>query len=314
MTRAPVSVSSRRVRCACIDIGSNTTRLLIAEPARDGRLRELHAERAFTRLGSLLGPGGAIPPAVVRVGAEVVAEQVATARTEGADSIRVVATAAIRDAANREDFMAAVGELAGVPMEVLSGEEEARLAFLGATGSLAECPDGLLGVVDVGGRSSELVAGTRDEGVAWATSLPVGSGLLADEHLHDDPPTPAQLDAVRAHVAGVLAPLRPPRPVAAYAVGGSATSLRRLLGTLLDQEALARGLLALAALPRADIARRFALHPERARLRPAAILLLEGATGALGTPLRTCGGGLREGVLLEAIRDAGRSQVDGDAD
>jgi exopolyphosphatase / guanosine-5'-triphosphate,3'-diphosphate pyrophosphatase len=274
MTRAPVSVSSRRVRCACIDIGSNTTRLLIAEPARDGRLRELHAERAFTRLGSLLGPGGAIPPAVVRVGAEVVAEQVATARTEGADSIRVVATAAIRDAANREDFMAAVGELAGVPVEVLSGEEEARLAFLGATGSLAECPDGLLGVVDVGGRSSELVAGTRDEGVAWATSLPVGSGLLADEHLHDDPPTPAQLDAVRAHVAGVLAPLRPPRPVAAYAVGGSATSLRRLLGTVLDQEALARGLLALAALPRSDIARRFALHPERARLLPAAILLL----------------------------------------
>jgi exopolyphosphatase/guanosine-5'-triphosphate,3'-diphosphate pyrophosphatase len=186
--------------------------------------------------------------------------------------------------------------------------------FLGATGSLAECPDGLLGVVDVGGRSSELVAGTRDEGVAWATSLPVGSGLLADQHLHDDPPTPAQLDAVRAHVAGVLAPLRPPQPVAAYAVGGSATSLRRLLGTVLDQDALARGLLALAALPRADIARRFALHPERARLLPAAILLLEGATGAFGTPLRTCGGGLREGVLLEAIRGSGPSQVTRAAD
>ena len=189
MTRGPRSVSSRRVRCACIDIGSNTTRLLVAESARDGRLRELHTERAFTRLGSLLGPGGAIPPAVVRVGAEVIAEQVATARTEGVTSIRVVATAAIRDAANRDDFTAAVRELAGLPVEVLSGEEEARLAFLGATGSLAECPDGLLGVVDVGGRSSELVAGTRDEGVAWATSLPVGSGLLADEHLHDDPPT-----------------------------------------------------------------------------------------------------------------------------
>ena len=83
---------------------------------------------------------------------------------------------------------------------------------------------------------------------------------------------------------------------------------------MLDQEALARGLLALAALPRADIARRFALHPERARLLPAAILLLEGATGALGTPLRTCGGGLREGVLLEAIRGSGPSQVADAAD
>ena len=279
----------------------------MAEPARDGRLREIHTERAFTRLGSLLGPGGAIPPAVVRVGAEVVAEQVAVARGQGASSVRVVATAAIRDAANREDFAAAVLDLAGVPVEVLTGEEEARLAFRGATGSLAECPDGLLGVVDVGGRSSELVVGTQTAGVTWARSLPVGSGLLADAHLIDDPPTPEQLDAVRAHVAEVLAPLRPPQPVAAYAVGGSATSLRRLLGTVLDADALARGLLALAALPRAEVARRFALHPERARLLPAAILLLEGATEALGTPLHTCGGGLREGVLLEAIRGSGPS-------
>jgi exopolyphosphatase/guanosine-5'-triphosphate,3'-diphosphate pyrophosphatase len=281
----------------------------VAEPARDGRLRELHAERAFTRLGSLLGPGGAIPPAVVRVGAEVVAEQVATARAEGAEGIRIVATAAIRDAANRDDFVAAVQELAGLDVHVLSGEEEARLAFMGATGSLPRCPDGLVGVVDVGGRSSELVAGTRDGGVTWARSLPVGSGLLADEHLKDDPPTPVQLDAVRAHVADVLRSLSPPQPVAAYAVGGSATSLRRLLGTVLDRDALGRGLLALAALPRAEIARRFALHPERARLLPAAILLLEGATEAFGAPLRTCGGGLREGVLLETLRGPGRSQV-----
>ncbi|MEA2179359.1 MAG: exopolyphosphatase / guanosine-5-triphosphate,3-diphosphate pyrophosphatase [Solirubrobacteraceae bacterium] len=297
------------MRCACIDIGSNTTRLLVAEPSRGGRLREVRAERAFTRLGSLLGPEGAIPPAVVRVGAEVVAEQIAIALEEGAESIRVVATAAIREAANRTDFVAEVRELAGVVVDVLTGEEEARLAFLGATGSLARCPDGLIGVVDVGGRSSELVAGTREGGVAWATSLPVGSGLLADRHLQDDPPTPAQLDAVRVHVAGVFAPLRPPHPVAAYAVGGSATSLRRLLGTVLDRDALGRGLLALAALPRAEIARRFALHPERARLLPAAILLLEGATEAFGAPLRTCGGGLREGVLLEALRASGRSQV-----
>jgi exopolyphosphatase/guanosine-5'-triphosphate,3'-diphosphate pyrophosphatase len=302
MTGVPRPVSSApHLRCACIDIGSNTTRLLVAEPARDGRLRELHAERAFTRLGSLLGPGGAIPPAVVRVGAEVVAEQVATAREAGADEVRVVATAAIRDAANREDFVAAVHELAGLPVDVLTGEEEARLAFLGVTGSLSECPDGLVGVVDVGGRSSELVVGTRADGVTWATSLPVGSGLLADEHLRGDPPEPAEIDAARAHVASVLDGLEPPHPIAAYAVGGSATSLRRLLGTVLDHEALARGLLALAALPRAEIAKRFALHPERARLLPAAILLLDGATAAFGAPLHTGSGGLREGVLLEAV-------------
>jgi exopolyphosphatase/guanosine-5'-triphosphate,3'-diphosphate pyrophosphatase len=302
------------VRCACIDIGSNTTRLLVAEPARDGRLRELRAERAFTRLGSMLEHDGAIPPAVVRVGAEVVAEHVLAAREEGAEDIRVVATAAIREAANRDEFVAAVRDIAGFEVEVLSGEDEARLAFLGATGSLARCPDGLVGVVDVGGRSSELVAGTWTGGVTWATSLPVGSSLLADEHLHDDPPTPEQLDEVRAHVAGILAPLAPPQPAAAYAVGGSATSLRRLLGTVLDTEALGRGLLALATLPRAEVARRFALHPERARLLPAAIVLLEGAAKAFGAPLGTCGGGLREGVLLEAVGAAGRSQLAEDQD
>ena len=119
---------------------------------------------------------------------------------------------------------------------------------------------------------------------------------------------------MRAHAAGVLAGLDR-RPVAAYAVGGSATSLRRLLGTVLDQEALARGLLALAALPRADIARRFALHPERARLLPAVRSCSSRAPrAAFGTPLRTCGGGLREGVLLEAIRGSGPSQLEGAAD
>jgi len=295
------------VRCACIDIGSNTTRLLVAEPARDGTLRELRAERAFTRLGSHLDETGAIPGAVVRVGAEVVAEQAMSARTEGAEEIRVVATAAIREAANRDEFVAAVRDVAGLPVRVLSGDEEARLAFLGATGSLADCPEGLVGVVDVGGRSSELVAGTRAAGVSWASSVPVGSGLLADAHLSDDPPTAEQLDAVRAHVQEALEPLRPPRPVAAYAVGGSATSLRRLLGPVLDREALGRGLLTLASLPRSEVAKRFALHPERARLLPAAILLLEGAAHALGTPLHACGGGLREGVLLEALAATGRS-------
>jgi exopolyphosphatase / guanosine-5'-triphosphate,3'-diphosphate pyrophosphatase len=299
------------VRCACIDIGSNTTRLLVAE-SRDGRLQEVLAQRAFTRLGS--SRRGGIPDAKVAEVAELVASQVRMAHECGVERIRVVATAAIRQAPNREEFCEAVEAAAGLPVIVLSGDDEARLAFAGATRTLHHAPLGEIGVVDVGGGSSELVVGTMGEGVSWSASFHVGSALLAEGYLRSDPPSVDELDRVRAHVAGVFEGLDVPQPEVAYAVGGSATSLRRLLGTVLDGDALARGLLALAAMPRADIARRFALHPERARLLPAAILLLEGATGAFGTPLRTCGGGLREGVLLEAIRGSGPSQATSAAD
>jgi exopolyphosphatase/guanosine-5'-triphosphate,3'-diphosphate pyrophosphatase len=103
---------------------------------------------------------------------------------------------------------------------------------------------------------------------------------------------------------GALAGLSAPKPVAAYAVGGSATSLRKLLGPVLDDDALAHGLETLATSSRAAVARRFKLHPERVRLLPASVILLAGAAGAFGAPLRTCGGGLREGVLLEELRTA----------
>jgi len=161
-----------------------------------------------------------------------------------------------------------------------------------------------VGVVDVGGGSSELVAGTLTGGVSWSVSLAVGSGVLADAHLRSDPPSPAELDAVAEHLARVFAGLQAPRPAAAYAVGGSATSLRRLIGPVLDHDALGAGLRALTGMPVAAAARRFDLHPERARLLPAGILLLDAAARAFGAPLRICAGGLREGVVLEEMGKA----------
>jgi exopolyphosphatase / guanosine-5'-triphosphate,3'-diphosphate pyrophosphatase len=92
-----------------------------------------------------------------------------------------------------------------------------------------------------------------------------------------------------------------PRPATAYAVGGSATSLQRLVGSVLEREALARGLQALVTRPAAEIALRLGLHPDRARLLPAGILLLDAASRALHAPLRLAGGGLREGILLEQL-------------
>jgi exopolyphosphatase/guanosine-5'-triphosphate,3'-diphosphate pyrophosphatase len=292
--------------CGCIDIGSNTTRLLVAEPA-DGRLRELLRQRAFTRIGKGLRTDDTIPTKKIREVAEVVATQVRLARELGTVTIRAVATAAIREAANQEDLTRAVAERAGLEVEVLSDEEEARLAFVGATSALDHPPDGDIAVIDVGGSSSEIAIGTVATGVRASSSFRIGSGFLADSYLHDDPPTVAQLQAVRAHVAGTFEGFSLPTPELAVGVGGSSTSLRRLVGGVLDHETLERGLRILATLPSEQVARAFELEAERVRLLPAGMLILEEISDRLGRPLMVGRGGLREGVILELLIAAGRT-------
>jgi exopolyphosphatase/guanosine-5'-triphosphate,3'-diphosphate pyrophosphatase len=283
------------MRSACIDIGSNTTRLLVAE-LDEGRLREVLTQRVFTRLR---GFEGAIPDAMVDELAAIVASQVRMAEEAGAAHVQAVATAAIRGAANREELCAAVRAAAGLPVCVLSGEEEARLAFLGATRTLGYAPEGLVAVVDVGGGSTELVCGTAAGGVEWSASFRVGSGFLADHYVRTDPPAPDELERIRAHVAGVFEGLEAPRPAAAFAVGGSATSLRRLIGAVLDHETLGRAIRVVCSDPAEDVAQRFDLHLERVRVLPAGMLLLDAASTFLEVPLQIAGGGLREGVVLE---------------
>jgi exopolyphosphatase/guanosine-5'-triphosphate,3'-diphosphate pyrophosphatase len=288
------------LRWACIDIGSNTTRLLVAEPD-DGSLREVLSQRTFTRLRGYEGP---IPDEKVNELAETVASQVRLARECGVEDIRTVATAAIRGAANRDELCEAIRAASGVQVAVLSGDDEARLAFMGATRTLRHAPDGVVAVVDVGGGSSEIVCGTVDAGAQWSASFRVGSGFLADHYVRSDPPSASELEAIRSHVAGVFEGLEPPAPTTAYAVGGSATSLRRLIGAVLDHETLGRGIRVLSEEPAADVARRFELHPERARVLPAGMLLLDAASTLLGVPLRIAGGGLREGVILERMGES----------
>jgi exopolyphosphatase/guanosine-5'-triphosphate,3'-diphosphate pyrophosphatase len=286
-------------RCACIDIGSNTTRLLVAE-ADGTRLREILSERAFMRLGAA-GTDVVGRRKIAEVTA-IVERQTRLARELDVRSLRVVATAAVREAVDRWELVAAIGATCGATAEILSAEDEARLAFHGAIGMLAEPPPGLLGVVDVGGCSTELVVGTAAGGVTWSVSLPVGSSLLTDADLPSDPPTPAQLAGLRDKLADLFAPVRPPPGLAgAYAVGGSATSMQRLMGAALEREALARGLRALVTRPAAEVALRLGLHAERTRLLPAGILLLDAASRALRAPLRLADGGLREGVVLEQL-------------
>jgi exopolyphosphatase/guanosine-5'-triphosphate,3'-diphosphate pyrophosphatase len=291
------------VRRACIDIGSNTTRLLVAEC--DGQqLLEIHQERAFTRIGrGLLGDGTIAPEKIAEV-TEVVEGQLRLARALGSEDVYGVATAAIRRAGNGGALVSAIKSACGLSVTVLSGEEEARLAFVGAARTLDHAPNGTLGVVDVGGGSSELVIGTAPDHVSWCTSFGVGSGDLADEHLRSDPPSQVELATIRAHVKSALKGLTSPRPTEAVAVGGSATSLRRLAGPLLDAQAFARSLSLLATERTSEVARRFALDRERVRLLPAGLIILQAASELFGASLQIGRGGIREGVLLEAASTA----------
>jgi exopolyphosphatase/guanosine-5'-triphosphate,3'-diphosphate pyrophosphatase len=286
--------------CACIDIGSNTTRLLVAD-ANDGQLRELVTQRAFTRLGKSLNAGGAIPPTKIAETAEVVRTQVNVARQVGAEHVVAVATAAIRNAPNRDQLLAAVEDAGGMSLEVLTGEEEARLSFVGATRTLLQPADGTIAVIDVGGGSSEIAVGEPNGRMSWSASFRIGSGFLADSYLRSDPPSVDDLEKVRRHVAGTFEGLEPPPAESAVAVGGTATSLRRLLGAELSHETLERGVRVLCTTPIVDVAARFELDPERVRLLPAGILVLEAISDLLQLPLRIARGGLREGVLLELV-------------
>jgi exopolyphosphatase / guanosine-5'-triphosphate,3'-diphosphate pyrophosphatase len=284
--------------CACIDIGSNTTRVLVAD-VEGGRLREVLQRRAFTRIGKGGLKGGEIPRAKIDEVARVVAEQRRLVEQLGAEALRVVATAAIRAAANQDEFATTLREAGGVDVEILDGEEEARLAFLGATRTLGTPLDGRVGVVDVGGGSTELAIGTVPDGATWSQSFRVGSGLLTDGYRRSDPPSASELHAMREHAHGVFEGLALPTVDAAVAVGGSAASLRRLVGAVLDAESLQRAMRVLSGATSDDVARRFSIDRERVMLMPAGLTVLDAAAHALGRPLQIGRGGLREGVLLE---------------
>ena len=286
--------------CAAIDIGSNTTRVLVAEPV-DGQLKTVMEQRAYTRINKALGEDGAIKADKVREVAELVSTQVRLAQELGAEVIRSVATAAVREASNGELAAKAIGEASGVPVAILSEEEEGRLSFIGATKTLGHPVEGKIGVVDVGGGSTEVILGTVSGGVESVRSWRVGSGVLADELIASDPPSAAEIRKVRDRIDDLFEGVEIEHPAQAVAVGGSATSLRRLVGAVLEYETLERGIRVLAGDPAAEVGRRFELDPQRVRILATGVLLLEKVSELLGQPLQIGKGGLREGVILDLL-------------
>ena len=288
------------VLCAAVDIGSNTTRVLVAEPL-DGQLRKVMEQRAYTRIDKSSKRKNRIKAEKIAELADVVTTQVRLAEELGAQAIRIVATAAIREAKNGDQVVKEIAESAGGPVEILSEEEEGRLAFLGATKTLGHPVEGDVGVVDVGGGSSEIIIGTVADGVRAVRSFKIGSGAIAEEFLANDPPSASEIRAVRDYIGEFFEDVELEQPDQAVAVGGSATSLRTLVGAVLEYETLVRAVRVLAGAPIADVAKRFELDPRRVAILPAGVLLLEKLSDLLGQPLQIGKGGLREGVILDLL-------------
>ena len=212
-------------RVAVVDIGTNSTRLLLAEVGEDG-LHELQRESIVTRLGEGVDATGALgdePQARVFAALDRYAEAIERHR---ADVRTAVMTSAVRDASNGPVFAAAVRDRYGLEGRTLSGDDEARLTFLGATAARGDDPNALL-VIDIGGGSTELVVGASGA-VEFHVSTQVGVVRHTERHVHSDPPAADELAALAADARGVIEAQVPAevrsRPAGAVAVAGTATS------------------------------------------------------------------------------------------
>lgn len=188
-------VRGRAVRVAALDCGTNSVRLLIADLV-DGVLHDVHREMRIVRLGQGVDRSGALTPEAIERTRVALADYAAMIAANDVERTRMVATSATRDASNRADFVAMVRATLGADPEVVTGDEEAALSFGGAAGTIPGLSGPVL-LTDIGGGSTELVIGTPDgPGGLRARSMDVGSVRMTERHLHDDPPTPAQVSAV----------------------------------------------------------------------------------------------------------------------
>lgn len=187
------------MRVAAIDVGTNSTRLLVAEQLGDS-FRSVDRRMTITRLGQGVDRTKSLDHEALERTLATIADYAAACGEYGVQRIRVTGTSAVRDARNRDEFFIGVKTLTGQEAELLSGEEEARATFLGATNDLVTAGRKL--VVDIGGGSTEFILGESEpEGLV---SLDIGCVRMFEKHLHSDPPDEAELEALRDEVAGAL--------------------------------------------------------------------------------------------------------------
>ncbi|HEV8450340.1 MAG TPA: Ppx/GppA phosphatase family protein [Gaiellales bacterium] len=295
------------MRVAAIDIGTNSTRLLVAE-VDGGMLHEVERLLEITRLGDRVDADGELAEASMQRVETCVARYAERARDLNASTPLAVATSAVRDAANGAEFMERLERRCGVRTRVLTGEQEARLTLRGVVS--ARPPSGAVVVCDIGGGSTELIAG-KDGQVDFAVSLDMGCVRMSERHLHDDPPPADQVAALRQEAALML-PVDVPAG-SLIGVAGTITTLatidlgldeeipERIDGHELSADAVAAQLGRLAALPLHERRQVRGLMPERASTIVAGTAILAEVMRHLGAERLTVSErDILHGAALEA--------------
>ncbi|MER8068418.1 Ppx/GppA phosphatase family protein [Streptomyces sp. NPDC094034] len=191
------------MRLGVLDVGSNTVHLLAVDAHRGARPLPAHSYKAELRLAELLDEDGAIGPHGVDRLVSTIADALQAAEDKGCEDVLPFATSAVREASNAEQVLGRVKSETGIDLEVLTGEEEARLTFLAARRWFGWSAGKLL-VLDIGGGSLEIAYGIDEEPDA-AVSLPLGAGRLTAGWLPGDPPDPVDVKALRRHVRARIA-------------------------------------------------------------------------------------------------------------
>lgn len=219
--------SSHAMRVAAIDVGTNSTRLLVADDGPGG-FRALDRRMIVTRLGERVDERRVLSPEALQRTLATIADYAATCGEYGVERLRVTGTSAVRDARNKDEFFDGVRRLTGSDPELLSGDQEARTTFAGVLSDLPR--SGPILVVDIGGGSTELIFG--DKQPEQLVSLDIGCVRMLEKHLRSDPPAEDELEALRAEVMEVLGEsqrdLDVPRGTTLVGVAGTVTQLAAL--------------------------------------------------------------------------------------
>ncbi len=294
---------------AAIDIGSNTIHLVVARSLPDN-LDILADEVDLVRIGESVTATGDISAQKQAASIDTLLRYKAIAEQHQASPILVVATEAIRQAKNSADFLAAIQQATGLIVHLIDGNVEATLTFAGATYTLTKQTSSPthIGVMDLGGGSTELVTATQGQ-ITWRTSLPIGSGWLHDRYLPSNPPIPEEIRTAHAFLHNALQKLSIKQPLEALIVtGGSANSLLHLAhhafgldlaAECLTHEDMLRCEGLLHALPAEEITRRYQQPDARALILPAGAAIIRAVMNYLHLPeIHVSPHGIREGTLL----------------